>query len=130
MSVGISLEELLTWNNEAADYGKAHLDANPALPALPCDIGGTKNVQEFVRHIWGVELRRAQLLNAPHIPADKRTMSRRKVLAHTFSRAASLGAVGNAGAWGRLPVGIPGRRFAQLGTSVEPDAGGPPLCSF
>jgi uncharacterized damage-inducible protein DinB len=131
MSVGISLEELLTWNNEASDYWKAHLDANPALLALPCDIGGTKNVQEFVRHIWGVELRWAQrlaelpetpreavpdgpldalfglhlqavgivkdqlanppeywetefTLNAPQIPVDKRTMSRRKVLGHAL----------------------------------------------
>ncbi|MGA3263358.1 MAG: DinB family protein [Terracidiphilus sp.] len=27
---------------------------------LPCDIGGVANVREFVRHIWGVELRWAQ----------------------------------------------------------------------
>jgi uncharacterized damage-inducible protein DinB len=32
------------------------------LLELPCDIGGTKNVQEFVRHIWGVELRWSQRL--------------------------------------------------------------------
>jgi uncharacterized damage-inducible protein DinB len=32
------------------------------LLALPCDIGGTKNVQEFVRHVWGVELRWGQRL--------------------------------------------------------------------
>ena len=62
MSVGISLDELLDWNEEVADWWKAHLDANPQLLELPCDIGGTKNVQEFVRHIWGVELRWTQRL--------------------------------------------------------------------
>ena len=45
MSVGITLEELLAWNEEASDFWKAHLDANPALLELPCGIGGTANVQ-------------------------------------------------------------------------------------
>ena len=62
MSVGISLEELLVWNEEASDFWKAHLGANPHLLELTCDIGGTRNVQEFVRHIWGVELRWSQRL--------------------------------------------------------------------
>jgi uncharacterized damage-inducible protein DinB len=62
MSVGISLEELLLWNNEASNFWKAHLNANPSLLSVPCDIGGTKNVQEFVRHIWGAELRWGQRL--------------------------------------------------------------------
>jgi uncharacterized damage-inducible protein DinB len=62
MSVGITLDELLAWNEEVSDWWKAHLDANPHLLELPCDIGGTKNVQEFVRHIWGVELRWSQRL--------------------------------------------------------------------
>lgn len=62
MSVGISLEELLAWNEEVSAWWKAHLDANPHLLDLPCDIGGTKNVQEFVRHIWGTELRWSQRL--------------------------------------------------------------------
>ncbi len=62
MTMGISLEELLTWNDESAQFWKTHLDAHPELLALPCDIGGTKNVQEFVRHIWGVELRWGQRL--------------------------------------------------------------------
>jgi uncharacterized damage-inducible protein DinB len=60
MTPAITLEELLAWNEEASQFWKAHLDANPALLELPCDIGGTKNVQEFVRHIWGVELRWSQ----------------------------------------------------------------------
>jgi uncharacterized damage-inducible protein DinB len=62
MTTGISFEELLTWNDESAQFWKAHLDAHPELLALPCDIGGTANVQEFVRHIWGVELRWAERL--------------------------------------------------------------------
>jgi uncharacterized damage-inducible protein DinB len=56
MTIGITLEELLAWNNESAGFWKAHLEANPALLELPCGIGGTANVQELVRHIWGVEL--------------------------------------------------------------------------
>lgn len=131
MTTGISLKELLVWNDESSQFWKAHLDAHPELLALPCDIGGTKNVQEFVRHIWGVELRWGQRLaglpvmereamptgpldalfelhtkagevflgllaaaaeswNEPFaldikgIPADKREVSRRKVLVHTL----------------------------------------------
>jgi uncharacterized damage-inducible protein DinB len=72
MSVGITFEELLAWNNQASDYWKAHLDANPNLLDLPCGIGGSKNVQEFVRHIWGAELRWAQRLAAiPETPREK-----------------------------------------------------------
>jgi uncharacterized damage-inducible protein DinB len=62
MSVGITLEELLAWNEESAEYWKTHLGTNPALLELPCDIGGTKNVQGFVRHIFGAELRWSQRL--------------------------------------------------------------------
>jgi uncharacterized damage-inducible protein DinB len=62
MSAGIALEELVAWNDEAARYWKAHLEANPHLLALPCDIGPATSVQEFVRHIWAAELRWAQRL--------------------------------------------------------------------
>ena len=60
MTPAITLEELLAWNHESAAFWKAHLKANPTLLKLPCGIGGAANVQEFVRHIWGVELRWAQ----------------------------------------------------------------------
>jgi uncharacterized damage-inducible protein DinB len=60
MTAAITLAELLAWNQEASNFWKAHLEANPALLELPCGIGGTANVQEFVRHIWGVELVWAQ----------------------------------------------------------------------
>jgi uncharacterized damage-inducible protein DinB len=56
----ITLEELLTWDREASNFWKAHLEANPALLELPCGIGGAATVQEFVRHIWSVELRWGQ----------------------------------------------------------------------
>ncbi|HEY1160994.1 MAG TPA: DinB family protein [Terracidiphilus sp.] len=60
MTPAITHEELLAWNCESANFWKAHLDANPALLRLPCDIGRTTNVQEFVRHIWAVDLLWAQ----------------------------------------------------------------------
>lgn len=62
MSVGISLDELLVWNNEVSEWWNGHLNANPKLLQIRCDIGGTRNVQEFVRHIWGAELRWSQRL--------------------------------------------------------------------
>ena len=48
MSVGISLQELLVWNRESSKFWKTYFDAHPQVLALPCDIGGTANVQEFV----------------------------------------------------------------------------------
>jgi uncharacterized damage-inducible protein DinB len=72
MSVGITLDELLAWNEQSANYWKTHLDANPALLQLPCDIGGTHNLQEFVRHIWAVDLLWAQrLAGLPVIDREK-----------------------------------------------------------
>ncbi len=72
MSIGITLEELLRWNEQSANYWKAHLDANPNLLELPCGIGGAANVQEFVRHIWGAELRWAErLAGTPETPREK-----------------------------------------------------------
>jgi uncharacterized damage-inducible protein DinB len=62
MTASITLDELLVWDQEASKFWKSHLEANPALLELPCGIGGTANVREFVRHIWGVELRWAQRL--------------------------------------------------------------------
>jgi uncharacterized damage-inducible protein DinB len=62
MVPAVTLEELLVWNEESSNFWRSHLDANPALLDLPCGIGGAANVQEFVRHIWGVELRWAQRL--------------------------------------------------------------------
>jgi uncharacterized damage-inducible protein DinB len=72
MSVGISLEELLAWSEQSADYWKTHLETNPALLDLPCDIGGTTSVQGLVRHIWGAELRWGQrLAGLPVVDREK-----------------------------------------------------------
>jgi uncharacterized damage-inducible protein DinB len=57
MSVGISLAELLSWDEETSAFWYKHFQANPAQLELPCDIGGSKNVRDLVRHNWGVELR-------------------------------------------------------------------------
>jgi uncharacterized damage-inducible protein DinB len=62
MSVGITLDELFEWNNEVAQFWKTYFAANPSQLELPCGIGGASNVQDFVRHVWGVELRWAQRL--------------------------------------------------------------------
>ena len=72
MTPAITHEELLAWNCESADFWKAHLDANPALLQLPCDIGRTTNVQEFVRHIWAVDLLWAQrIAGLPQLDREK-----------------------------------------------------------
>jgi len=62
MSIGITLEELLRWNDQSASYWKNHLDANPNVLDLPCGIGGAASVQALVRHIWGAELRWSERL--------------------------------------------------------------------
>jgi hypothetical protein len=66
MPAAVMLQELLAWNEHSARTWKAHLDANPALLALPFDVGGTTDVLNFIRHIWVAELRWAQrLANVP-----------------------------------------------------------------
>ena len=71
MTPAITLQELLVWNQESSGFWYAHLQANPALLELPCDIGGTSNVQEFVRHIWAVELRWSQrIAGLPEMPRE------------------------------------------------------------
>jgi uncharacterized damage-inducible protein DinB len=62
MTVGISMEELLGWSEESSSFWKSHLEENPTLLELPCGISGAATVQEFVRHIWAVDLRWAQRL--------------------------------------------------------------------
>jgi len=91
MTQGISLEELLAWNEETSAFWKSHLEANPALLQLPCDIGGTKNVQEFVRHIWGVELRWAQrIAGQPPIPREEMPAGPLDALFEMHTRASSI----------------------------------------
>jgi len=67
----ITLEELFAWNQETSTFWKGFLEDNPAVLELTCDIGGVSNVQHFVRHIWGVELRWAQrLAGVPELLRD------------------------------------------------------------
>ena len=71
MTAAITLEELLTWNDETSTFWKGLLEDNPILLQLPCDIGGVANVQQFIRHIWGAELRWAQrLAGVPETPRE------------------------------------------------------------
>src|ERR1035438_5990038 len=71
MTVAISMEELLGWNEESSSFWKSHLDANPAVLQLPCGIGGAPTVQDLVRHIWSVELRWAQrIAGVPELPRE------------------------------------------------------------
>jgi uncharacterized damage-inducible protein DinB len=71
MTPAITFEELAGWSDEAAKFWKAHLEANPSLLGLPCDVGGAATVQEFVRHIWTVELRWAEgLAGLPETAKD------------------------------------------------------------
>lgn len=71
MSVGISMDELLGWNDEASEFWKEHLNAHPELLEVKCGIGGAANVQELIRHIWGAELRWAQrLAGIPETPRE------------------------------------------------------------
>lgn len=71
MTVGISMEELLGWNEESSSFWKSHLEENPALLELPCGIAGAATIQEFVKHIWAVDLRWAQrLAGTPETPRE------------------------------------------------------------
>jgi uncharacterized damage-inducible protein DinB len=71
MTAAITLEELLDWNDESSTFWKGLLEDNPTLLQLPCDIGSVANVQQFIRHIWGAELRWAQrLAGVPETPRD------------------------------------------------------------
>jgi len=51
------------------------------LLELPCDIGGAADVQQFVRHIWGVELRWAQrLAGLPVMPKEEKVSGQLEAL--------------------------------------------------
>lgn len=86
--VGIALDELLAWNDEAAQAWKAHLEVNPALLEVACDIGGVGTVQGLVRHIWGVELRWGQrLAGLPVMGRDEAPQGPLEALFHLHRQA-------------------------------------------
>ena len=69
MKPAVTLEELLDWSRESAQFWRAHFEANPALLQLPCSIDNSGVVQELVRHIWVAELRWAQCIaGLPMVP--------------------------------------------------------------
>jgi uncharacterized damage-inducible protein DinB len=91
MTPAITLAELLAWNDEASSFWKAHLEASPALLELPCDIGGTANVQGFVRHIWGVELRWGQrIAGLPQLAKEDVPTGPLAALFHLHTEAAGI----------------------------------------
>ena len=60
----ISFIDLLDWNESEANKWRAWFESQPAAVLdLPVKIAQTKNVREFLLHIFAVELRYAQRLN-------------------------------------------------------------------
>jgi uncharacterized damage-inducible protein DinB len=91
MTTALTFEELLHWNDETSQWWKAHLDANPALLALPCGIGGAADVQALVRHIWIVELRWAhRLAQLPEIVPEEMPVGPLDTLYSLHSQASEI----------------------------------------
>jgi len=60
----ISFAELLNWNESEAQKWRAWFESGPAAVLdVPIRIAQTKNVREFLLHIFAVELRYAERLN-------------------------------------------------------------------
>ena len=91
MSVGVSMEELLGWNDEASQFWKGHLEAHPELLEVKCGIGGAATVQDLIRHIWGADLRWAQrLAGVPETPREAVPLGPVEVLFRLHQEAAEL----------------------------------------
>ena len=64
----ISFDELLNWNESEAKKWRSWFEAQPAAVLdVAIRIAQTKNVREFLLHIFAVELRYAQRLNREEI---------------------------------------------------------------
>jgi uncharacterized damage-inducible protein DinB len=83
MTAAITLDELLAWSRQSAQFWKALFEAQPALLDLPCSIDNAGSVQELVRHIWVAELRWAQRVAA--LPVTPREDFPKGPLAALFS---------------------------------------------
>jgi uncharacterized damage-inducible protein DinB len=59
----LQAEELLAWNDHAAQQWRAFASANPAVLNVPCDIYRAKTVGELLQHLVAVELRYAERLS-------------------------------------------------------------------
>ncbi|CAN5503446.1 hypothetical protein BH10ACI4_BH10ACI4_28840 [soil metagenome] len=60
--LSLSGEELLAWNDAAANHWRDFVTAHPELLAVPCDIRDAATVGHLLQHIVAVELRYAQRL--------------------------------------------------------------------
>ena len=64
----ISFSELLDWNKSETKKWRAWFEDQPAAVLdVPVRVAQTKNVREFLLHIFAVELRYAQRLNREDI---------------------------------------------------------------
>jgi uncharacterized damage-inducible protein DinB len=72
MSLTLSAENLLVWNEATARRWRDFILANPVILALPCDIRNSTTVADTFRHIVAVELRYAQRLSGlPESPYEE-----------------------------------------------------------
>ena len=62
MSVGLSGEELLAWNDATFSNWMELVERHPEVMAVACDVYGVSNVGELLHHVVLVELRYAQRL--------------------------------------------------------------------
>ena len=62
MSVGLSGEELLAWNDATFAKWMELVERHPEVMAVGCDVYGVVNVGELLHHVAMVELRYAQRL--------------------------------------------------------------------
>lgn len=64
MPLSIDPKDLIRWNDLSAQHWRDFALANPAILAIPCDIGRAQSVAQFLQHIVAAELRYAQRLAA------------------------------------------------------------------
>lgn len=71
MTINISLEELLAWNDEERAKWRAWLKANPAALTAPVQPGGRfPTVAALIDHIFLVEVRHTCRLRGDGLPAE------------------------------------------------------------
>ena len=78
MSLTISAEKLVDWNDSTAQHWRDFFLANPMQLLLPCDIRNGKTIADTLQHIVAVELRYAQRLaglpESPYSEIPKRSI--------------------------------------------------------
>lgn len=72
MPLDISVEKLLTWNDNSAQRWRDFILAHPIILSMPCDIRNSRTVADTLQHIFAVELRYAQRLSGlPESPYEE-----------------------------------------------------------